>query len=415
MLNRSNMNISPNSSLMQRTLDLQYENKKRASSLKWSVINGVLFVVFVYDLSCKCPGYTSAFHYAEYALALLLGFSLLQHSYQLIWRSPPLTITTRQRELLGVADADTSFRIHDTSTKSSPSNRSMDTSELSISLSPRGWRNPEAGSRSASASPPEPLSYSRIDSNADKFIADSSSLSDYLKSYEERSFLESTLNTSGSPPVPVPHYHLASIDTESKLDDSGSNDRSGLGGAPQVWWRLQLDPQRLTHWNLNLRLWLHVTIFERLVREMAAVDESLARAGLHDVKLGQVSVERLRQSTKTVGCGSLAAVLPFLEAFPDQKYIVRRIKELAVGGCLSNYKWNGGARTTTTLNQPDLPGGAGGRVFSTEHVSSGGAPPAPGRARRAPGMREAATTYSTVLLLMRHARVARRRHFIAFT
>ncbi|KAI8429523.1 hypothetical protein MSG28_000156 [Choristoneura fumiferana] len=171
MLNRSNMNISPNSSLMQRTLDLQYENKKRASSLKWSVINGVLFVVFVYDLSCKCPGYTSAFHYAEYALALLLG------------------------------------------TKSSPSNRSMDTSELSISLSPRGWRNPEAGSRSASASPPEPLSYSRIDSNADKFIADSSSLSDYLKSYEERSFLESTLNTSGSPPVPVPHYHLASIDT----------------------------------------------------------------------------------------------------------------------------------------------------------------------------------------------------------
>ncbi|XP_073958020.1 transmembrane protein 209-like [Choristoneura fumiferana] len=104
----------------------------------------------------------------------------------------------------------------------------------------------------------------------------------------------------------------------------------------------------------------------------------------------QVSVERLRQSTKTVGCGSLAAVLPFLEAFPDQKYIVRRIKELAVGGCLSNYKWNGGGadhddskptdaeivlHLLATYLDGQLPGGAGGRVFSTEHVSSGGAPP----------------------------------------
>ncbi|XP_048005913.1 transmembrane protein 209 isoform X1 [Leguminivora glycinivorella] len=381
------MNASLNSSLLQRTIDLQYENKKRSYSLKWSMINGFLFVVFVYDLSCKCPNYTSAFHYAEYALATVLGISLIQHGYQLFKRSPPLAITPRQRDLLGVGDADTSFRIIEQQSLSSHS-ISPDVSSLSASLSPRWRRNADAGSRSASASPPEPP---RADTTPDCFISDYSELDHYLKQYEERSILESSLNVSTSSPTPMPppHYQLATLDIESKLEDSGANDRSGLSGAPQVWWRLQLDPQRLTDWNLNLRLWLHVTILERLVREMAAVDEALSRIGLHDVKLGHVSVERLRQSAKTVGCGSLAAVLPFLEAFPDQKYLVQRIKELAVGGCLSNYKWNGGGsdyddnkptdaeivlHLLATYLDGQLPD-VGRKAFTEGHISSAPSPP----------------------------------------
>lgn len=41
---------SPNSSLVRRTIDLNYANKQRAASLKWLFINGALLAVLTYDL-----------------------------------------------------------------------------------------------------------------------------------------------------------------------------------------------------------------------------------------------------------------------------------------------------------------------------------------------------------------------------
>ncbi|CAH0589958.1 unnamed protein product [Chrysodeixis includens] len=85
------MSLSPNSSILQRTIDLKYEDTKRSTSLKWIVVNIVLFLLFVYDLCYKCPGYTSALHYVEMCAAGVLGANAVQHALRLRGRAraPP--------------------------------------------------------------------------------------------------------------------------------------------------------------------------------------------------------------------------------------------------------------------------------------------------------------------------------------
>lgn len=108
---------------------------------------------------------------------------------------------------------------------------------------------------------------------------------------------------------------------EGTVGSGGSAARS-----PGVWRRLLLEPQRLTEWNQNLRIWIHVTILERLVREMDHIDCALAALGLGDVRLGHVGVERLQKLPAAAALPSLAALLPYLEPFADQRYVVQRIR-----------------------------------------------------------------------------------------
>ncbi|VVC99679.1 unnamed protein product, partial [Leptidea sinapis] len=84
--------------------------------------------------------------------------------------------------------------------------------------------------------------------------------------------------------------------------------------------------------------WIHVTILERLVRELERVDEELWRAAAAErgeLRAG-LPLDRLRALPRC------AALLPFLEPYVEQRYVVPRIRELAKGGCMSAYRWNGG-------------------------------------------------------------------------
>lgn len=106
-----------------------------------------------------------------------------------------------------------------------------------------------------------------------------------------------------------------------------------------MWRRLHLDPQQLTQWNLNLRLWLHVTILEPLEREVRAVDDALARLALCEagaLRGGRVPPARLRALPPA------AALLPYLEPFADQPYLLHRLAALARAPCLSAYRWDAG-------------------------------------------------------------------------
>lgn len=72
--------------------------------------------------------------------------------------------------------------------------------------------------------------------------------------------------------------------------------------------------------------WIHVTILERLVRWVRAADEALARLALCEagaLREGRVAPARLR--ALAAHAPALAPLLPFLEPFPDQRYVVRRI------------------------------------------------------------------------------------------
>lgn len=113
-----------------------------------------------------------------------------------------------------------------------------------------------------------------------------------------------------------------------------------------VWTRINVSPQELTQWKENLRMWISQTILERLVVEFKRVDDELEKQGSNDVKIGQVGIERIRKTAQmpllTQTIPSLLTIIPFLEITTNQVYLVKRIKELAKGGCISEFKWNGG-------------------------------------------------------------------------
>ncbi|XP_063241850.1 transmembrane protein 209 isoform X1 [Bacillus rossius redtenbacheri] len=207
-----------------------------------------------------------------------------------------------------------------------------------------------------------------------EFIEDKHSLKTYLKEFEEHekkaavgvtmdqpsNLLSSFWSYSPirampdiSPVLRRSLYQLAPSSHKTTSSPAGSDDagsQSGLVPKQEVWRRARVNPSVLTQWNANLRMWLSQTILSRMVREIQLIDEALQRHGLSDVRVGGVGLERLKKTARApqvvLNMPTLARIIPFLEITANQEYLVSRIKELAKGGCMSEFKWNGGG----TLN-----------------------------------------------------------------
>lgn len=93
--------------------------------------------------------------------------------------------------------------------------------------------------------------------------------------------------------------------------------------------------------------WISQTILERVVDEFDRINASLEKHGLTDIRIGSVGLDRLRKTAHIVPIShfipSLATLIPFLEITTNQEYLEKRIRELARGGCMSEFKWNGGS------------------------------------------------------------------------
>lgn len=332
-----------------------------------------------------CPGEARALRWVEAWCALVLAANVLQHAVRLarLPRATPLPPSPLAARVRGGGEG-------------APVSAISEQSDSTASLSPpRVWRVADS---SPPPSPPSPRGSPRGERAcaADEFISDARALRHYLRRCAPSDLAEVTrgADVRPSPPPLLQHYQLASLD-----DESSAHEETGVGGAggasrsPPTWRRLLLEPQRLTEWNLNLRLWLHVTILERLVREMERIDGALAALGLGDVRLGHAPLERLQKLPGAAALSSLGALLPYLEPFADQRYAVQRIRELARGGCLSAYRWNGGGSEWDDGKPTDaelllqllaayldgqLPPVPGARPFSAAHLSAAPAPPARG-------------------------------------
>ena len=85
---------------------------------------------------------------------------------------------------------------------------------------------------------------------------------------------------------------------------------------------------------------------ERVASEIDNICAALARQGLSDSQPGHVGLERLRKLAQSPflvsGVPTLPTLVPFLEISNNQEYLVKRIKVLANGGSMSEFKWNGG-------------------------------------------------------------------------
>lgn len=85
----------------------------------------------------------------------------------------------------------------------------------------------------------------------------------------------------------------------------------------------------------------------RLIKEFDNIDDALQKHGLTDILVGKVGLDRIRKTAQTAlvlqFIPTLPAIIPFLELTPNQEYLVKRIRELAKGGCMSEFRWNSGS------------------------------------------------------------------------
>lgn len=80
--------------------------------------------------------------------------------------------------------------------------------------------------------------------------------------------------------------------------------------------------------------------------EIDNICAALVRHGLSDSQPGHVGLDRLRKLAQAPflisAIPTLPTLVPFLELSNNQEYLVKRIKILAKGGCMSEFKWNSG-------------------------------------------------------------------------
>ncbi|XP_055625345.1 transmembrane protein 209 [Toxorhynchites rutilus septentrionalis] len=390
------------SPLVDKTLDVYLNNKRSRECLQWGSINIVLLSIIFFDISSKCPYSFSQWYYLEYAAAGILSCSALYYFaryFYYIFSKEPLTGTENQRKLLKFEVNDKSFIIKTPKSKSKLDTNTTPTNVLSVSLhsfnnsgltatSP-GWvynrgstpqtpidRNASAQNysfeASFNASPNTSSHFSpslRRAANKADFIVDEKGLQHYLRevSNEEKnnsSYLEK-LNTSAS--------GMNSFWNSYKMDDMSNLLKTSLyqlsPSAPPSKQIIKehesgsynpIDPDvssevlnkvssvQLSNYVANLRMWISLTILQRIVSEMESIDASFKNRGFSDIQLGSVGLERLKKTAEnqhlvTMYIPRLPLLIPFLEMSTNQEYLVQRIRDLSKGSCITDYRWNSGS------------------------------------------------------------------------
>lgn len=119
----------------------------------------------------------------------------------------------------------------------------------------------------------------------------------------------------------------------------GCSDMEGVSAVMKT-----ISSSKLTQYVTNLRLWISATILQRLVIEFDKINAEFSARGFSDIKIGKVGLERLRKTaenqTISMHVPSLPMVVPFLSMSSNQDYLVQRIRELARGSGINDYRWN---------------------------------------------------------------------------
>lgn len=114
-----------------------------------------------------------------------------------------------------------------------------------------------------------------------------------------------------------------------------------------------LSSGQLTQYVYNLRMWIACTILQRVDAEIQKTNVAFAQnthadcRGFSDIQIGKVGLDRLKKTANVpavvaVYVPMLPMLLPFLEISTNQEYLVQRIRDLAKGCVLGEYRWNAG-------------------------------------------------------------------------
>lgn len=417
------------SPIMEQSMQIAQSVHKMHNSLVWGITNAVLLAIIVYDMIYSSHLCTTTVEIIKRIAAVFFVLNTVFHLCRYMWISttlPTVELTPTQKTLLGIKDSDPYFRTCSTPVRSGDIRTVPSFSDTPLNLSCTSWMSTSLLSSESNKTtlPSQSWLYSQTSTSAQytspssrEVIQDEQSLSHYLKGYEnfEKNSVISTsteqpsnlLSTYWSHPAsrssadvsPVLKrcvYQIAPPSPAQALSGVGSIDETGspsLYHHADVWRRNNINPNVLTIWIANLRMWISQTILERVVSEINAVDSALHSHGLVDISIGVVGLERLKKTAQipqvAYNVPSLPCLVPFLEISTNQEYVVQRIRELAKGGSMSEYKWNSGGTwngkewgdhlptdaalvmhlVATYLDSqlPPLPSLPDGRPFSSQH------------------------------------------------
>uniref|UniRef100_L7M7R6 Putative cytochrome n=1 Tax=Rhipicephalus pulchellus TaxID=72859 RepID=L7M7R6_RHIPC len=188
-------------------------------------------------------------------------------------------------------------------------------------------------------------------------ISDERSLDDYLASHEESdrslSFdlpessgvLNSSLRLDADTVISqLSHYQKATRSPQTMHGDDLNSSATFSGDS--VWKKWSIDKDKLDIWVENLRKWISQTIVKRVDSEIDSINTTLQRLGSSDLRIGEANPSTLQQVALSKGqhVPTLASLLPYLDLNSNHEYLVQRIKELARGGCMSDFRWNSGSQ-----------------------------------------------------------------------
>lgn len=396
--------ISPNARILtpkpqvQQTLQIKQIQTKARRNITWFFINSTLLGIIISDILYGGAAY-KPFCWIEWCLASIFALNAFYHIIQYVWASfhmQPVVLSPRQRLLLGITNDDPLFKNEIVSPKISESSTPINLSCISLNrrLTPLGssllseskdYSMNAFGKYGSLPSPKLKLSpdgsinkslNSSMNSTlaSENFIQNEAELQKYLKeaTVQRKTILPTNIDQPSNllssfwthPAIRSPNevspslrrcaYQLAPTMLSFNIDKSksaspgteeGSSPR-GTFGIPDVWRKYRVDQNKVNEWTANLRMWISKTVVERVAAEIDNICSALLRHGLSDSQPGHIGLDRLRKLAQAQFLVStiptLPTLVPFLELSNNQEYLVKRIKTLAKGGSMSEFKWNSG-------------------------------------------------------------------------
>ncbi|KAL0278164.1 UNVERIFIED_CONTAM: hypothetical protein PYX00_000065 [Menopon gallinae] len=386
------------SKMLESTLCVKLALHEARNHLFWGCINVIIMTVLLYDVFNRSNNFKKidcVQHQLEIILSGIFFINTLFHFGRYLYRTysiEPIVVSPTEKKLLGIKPTEPYFKTSPKCDTVLPDSDSSHLGECEFKTSPQicvpttRWVYPpllsECNSSTAGYSKPNEswlylkrtptvLKTSSPVTSVKDFITDEQSLSRYIQDYEDyekkaaistnvqetsNSFsFWSPSNSSNlnevSPILRRCTYQLSILSPVLISNSPGANvEESGSPSAHQqnqeVWRKFKVDPNKLIQWNANLRMWISQTVLQRLVKEFDKVDEAFQNCGWSDMHLGLVGLERLKKTANipqvAAQIPSLPKLVPFLEITPHQEYLITRIKELAKGGSMSEYRWDSG-------------------------------------------------------------------------
>ncbi|KAG8197690.1 hypothetical protein JTE90_001614 [Oedothorax gibbosus] len=324
----------------------------------------------------------------------------------------PMPISPVQQKLFGISDKDPGFEVKKTNESATEvieqkrlnfsswrdsfecSNSSM-MSVTPINYSYNSWGSNSSGSSSLDttssswnfqrasspmgfcSTPKSPneatsirrLSYTDFDSPYDRPIRNMKQLKEFLKTHEEEDRKIKSLSFDESKPymskmLPVDSSPMAMLgkcryQRSYRMPHSETNEEDSSEGhcSDNLLQKLKINDKMITLWCEKIRKWICQTILVKLVKEIDDINSTLTEIGLPEFHIGKVSQYALHHfaTTKVQHLPTLPTILPYIDAFSNQEYLVKRLRDLARGGCMGDFKWNSGGLYADKQWCDDLP------------------------------------------------------------